>query len=104
VIAVPLAGVELTAGDGAAARTVGPVAVAVVSLASGAAGWGLLAFLRRRLRGGRRAWRVIACAVLALSLLGPIGMGASAAATAVLVAMHLAVGVTLILGLPASTP
>jgi hypothetical protein len=99
-LAVPLAGVDLTVGSGAAAQTVGPVAVVTVSLVTGAAAWALLAFLQARFRHGRRAWQIIAGVVLVLSLLGPAGMGASGAALAVLIAMHLAVGAVLILGLP----
>jgi hypothetical protein len=99
VIAVPIAGLDLTVGSGATARTVGPVSAVVVALLAGGLAWALLALLGRRLRHGRRAWRVTAWTLLALSLLGPVGMGATAGVVVTLVAMHLAVGTTLILGL-----
>jgi hypothetical protein len=98
-IAVPIAGLDLMVGSGATARTVGPVSVVVVALLAGGLAWALLALLGRRLRHGRRAWRVTAWTLLALSLLGPVGMGATAGVVVTLVAMHLAVGTTLILGL-----
>ena len=99
VVAVPIARLDLTVGSGATARTVGPVSVVVVALLAGGLAWALLALLDRRLRHGRRAWRVTAWTLLALSLLGPVGMGATAGVVVSLVAMHLAVGATLILGL-----
>lgn len=99
VVAVPIAGLDLTVGSGATARNVGPVSVVVVALLAGGLAWALLALLGRRLRHGRRAWRVTAWTLLALSLLGPVSMGATAGVVVTLVAMHLAVGTTLILGL-----
>jgi hypothetical protein len=99
VIAVPIAGLDLTVGSGATARTVGPVPVVVVALVAGVLAWALLALLGKRSRHGRRAWRVTAWTLLTLSLLGPVTMGATAGVVVSLVAMHLAVGTTLILGL-----
>jgi hypothetical protein len=100
VLSVPVAGVDLSVGSGPSRQTVGPAAVAVASLLAGGAAWALLAFLERRFRAGRRAWRITAWVVLALSLLlGPIGAGAAGAVIATLVAMHVVVGVTLIVGL-----
>ncbi|MDO3703101.1 DUF6069 family protein [Micromonospora sp. C28SCA-DRY-2] len=95
----PLAGLDLTVGQSAATRTVGPASIVVAALVVGAAGWALLAFLERRLRRGRRAWRITAWTVLALSLLGPLSSGATGGVLAGLIAMHVAVGTTLILGL-----
>jgi hypothetical protein len=99
VLSVPVAGVDLTVGSGSSRQTVGPAAVAVVSLLAGVAAWALLALLERRFRAGCRAWRITAWTVLALSLLGPLGAGATGAVLAILVAMHVVVGVTLIVGL-----
>jgi hypothetical protein len=99
VLSVPVAGVDLTVGSGPAQQTVGPAQVAIVSALAGGTAWALLAFLEGRFRAGRRAWRITAWAVLAVSLLGPIGMGATDAVLATLVAMHVVVGMTLILGL-----
>jgi hypothetical protein len=98
-LAVPAAGLDLTAGSGPAAATVGPGSVVGVTLLAGGAGWALLAFLDRRLRHGRRVWRIAASAVLALSLLGPLSVGASGGVLLTLMAMHLAAGTTIILGL-----
>jgi hypothetical protein len=102
-VSVPLAGVDLTVGSGAAAQSVGPASVVVVPILAGGAAWALLAFLDGRLRNGRRVWRFTAWTVLAVSLLGPAGTGASRGALGTLITMHLVVGVTLIVGLaPAS--
>jgi hypothetical protein len=99
VVSVPIAGLDLTVGSGSSALTVHAGSVAAVALLMGAAAWALLAFLERLGRGGVRAWRITAWAVLALSLLGPVSMGASVAVLASLLAMHVAVGLTVILGL-----
>ncbi|MEH1127906.1 DUF6069 family protein [Micromonospora sp. CPCC 206061] len=99
VLSVPVAGVELVVGSGPSRQSVGPGAVAVVSLLAGGAAWALLAFLAARFRGGRRAWRITAWAVLTLSLLGPVGTGATGGVLATLLAMHMVVGMTLIVGL-----
>ena len=104
VVSVPIAGVDLTVGSGPRAQTVGPASVALVPLLAGGAGWALLAFLRARVRGGVRAWRITAWVVLALSLLGPASLGASGAVLVSLVAMHVTVGMTLIVGLPPASP
>ncbi len=102
-VSVPIAGVALTLGSGPKAQTVGPASVALVPLLAGGAGWALLAFLRARVRGGVRAWRITAWVVLALSLLGPVSAGASGAVLVSLVTMHVTVGITIIVGLaPAS--
>ena len=99
VVSVPVAGLDLTVGSGSEARTVGPVSVVVVPLLVGGLAWALLALLGRRLRNGRRVWRVTAWTALALSLVGPVTMGATGSVVASLVAMHIAVGATLIFGL-----
>ncbi|MFK3979025.1 DUF6069 family protein [Micromonospora sp. NPDC050397] len=98
-VAVPVAGLDLTVGAGADARSIGPAAVALVPILAGGAGWALLAWLERRRPDGRRVWRFTAWAVLALSLVGPATAGAAAGVVATLVAMHLVVAVTLVVGL-----
>ncbi|MEV4760572.1 DUF6069 family protein [Micromonospora sp. NPDC049559] len=103
VVGVPLAGVELTVGSGASAQSVGPASVLVTPLLVGGVGWALLAFLESRSARGRRIWRIIAWTVLAVSLLGPVGMGAGGGVLVTLLAMHLVVGVTLIFGLAPAT-
>ncbi|WP_432789530.1 DUF6069 family protein [Brevibacterium sp. K11IcPPYGO002] len=94
VFAVPVAGVTLTAGG----LTVSLTAVALVSLGSGCAA-SLSYLIMRGFRGGAVMWTVIACAVLVLSLAGPLLSGARDSALVTLELMHLAVGVTMIVGL-----
>ena len=88
----------LTVGSGPSAQTVGPLSVALTAALAGGVGWALLALLGGQLRDGRRTWRIIAGLVLAVSLLGPVSMGAAGAVLVSLIAMHLAVGGTLIPG------
>lgn len=102
-LSVHLAGVDLTVGTGPPARTVGPLSVVVAALVAGGAGWALLAFMQRRSAHGRRTWRIVATVVLVLSLLGPWVSGATGAVLVTLIAMHVVVGVTAILGLAAPT-
>jgi len=98
-ICVPALGIELVAGSGASTQRVGPAAVAVVPLIAGALAWTLLAALEKVRTIGRRIWLVIGCVVLALSLAGPITMATSVGALITLLAMHLIVGTTLLVGL-----
>lgn len=98
-ICVPALGIELVAGSGASTQRVGPAAVAVVPLIAGALAWTLLAALEKVRTIGRRIWLVIGCVVLALSLVGPITMATSVGALITLLAMHLIVGTTLLVGL-----
>jgi hypothetical protein len=101
-ISSPILGIDLVAGSGASAQTVGPAATIAVPVIAGALAWGLLALLERRGRAGRIAWQIIGWAVLAVSLLGPITTAASLTAMIPLVIMHLSVGICLIVGLPAA--
>ncbi|MCZ7437406.1 DUF6069 family protein [Micromonospora sp. WMMC241] len=98
-VAVPLAGVELTARNGGVEQRVSPVAVAVSTLLAGLAGWALLALLERLTGRARTVWTVVAVLVLLLSLLGPVGGGVGRAATLTLVALHLLAGAVLVPGL-----
>jgi hypothetical protein len=95
-----LAGVDLAARTGDTVQSVEWPAVALISLVAGFAGWALLAVLGRT-RQPRRIWTIIAGAVLLLSLLGPLG-AVDTASTLGLAALHLAVGVPLILLLRAT--
>ncbi|MEV4694208.1 DUF6069 family protein [Micromonospora echinospora] len=99
VIAVPLAGVELTARTGSDVQRVTPVAVAVSTLLAGLAGWALLALLERLTARARTVWTAVAALVLLVSLLGPLGGGVGRAAMLTLVAFHLVAGTVLITGL-----
>jgi 4-amino-4-deoxy-L-arabinose transferase-like glycosyltransferase len=92
-------GPHLTVRTGNTATSVGPAAVIATSLAAGLAGWLLLAILERYSARPRRAWTVIASAVLVLSLLGPILYSVTAPTAGALIAMHAVVGVILITGL-----
>jgi uncharacterized protein DUF6069 len=98
--ASPLAGVTLAArsGPGGAAQQVGLPSVVLASLLSGLAGWVLLAALERFARRPRVVWTSSALAVLAVSLGGPLS-ATSAAATATLCCLHVAVGAVLFAGL-----
>ncbi|QEO13828.1 hypothetical protein FLP10_04870 [Agromyces intestinalis] len=99
-IAVPVAGVALTVGTGAAAQTVTPASVAFAVLVPGFAAWGVLALLERFARHARRVFAIIGWSLLALSLLGPVLTGAGGAVLAVLLVMHVVTGATLMIGLP----
>jgi len=92
-LAVPVAGVDLVAGT--PPQTVGAASVVVVTVVVTLAAWGVRTLLRRR---RPLAWWLTCGAVLVVSLLGPLG-GTSPAAVATLVALHLAVGATVAVGL-----
>lgn len=71
-----------------------------VPLLAGLAAWGLLALLERRGAKGLRVWRISGWVFLAVSLLGPLGLGADGGTLALLLLMHVSVGAVLLLGLP----
>lgn len=98
VIAHPVAGVDLIVGAGSSARTIGPVPVALTSIVAGLVAAGLAGLLPRVTSRPQRAWFVITVGVLILSLTGPLG-AATVGAGLALAAMHLVVGVTLIVGI-----
>jgi hypothetical protein len=91
-----VAGVDLAVGNGANRQAIGPVPVTVVSIATGLAGWALLAGLERFSKRPRRIWTITAVIVLLISLLGTLG-GIDASSKLGLAALHLVVGGTLIL-------
>lgn len=95
-IAHPLAGADLIIKSGAGPTTVTPIAVVLVTVLAGLAAWGLLALLERFTQRAATIWSWIAGAVLAISLLGPIGSAVGTGATVALLAMHLAAGAVLI--------
>jgi Family of unknown function (DUF6069) len=97
LLARGVVGVDLDVHLGAGPPTqVGPVAVAATTMVAGLAAWALLAALERRVRRPRLLWTSIALAVLAVSLVGPLGAAATASAMAVLAGMHLVAGLVLI--------
>jgi 4-amino-4-deoxy-L-arabinose transferase-like glycosyltransferase len=85
-------------------QQVSPGSVALASLLAGLAACGLLAALERTAPRPRATWIVIACAVVALSLAGPISLGQTNDAIAVLTSMHLAAAGVLIPTLARLTP
>jgi hypothetical protein len=87
--------VELTAGKGTDASTVGAGDVLVTALLAGLAAWGVHTLLVRR--GAARWWPLVASTALAISVIGPSWL-ADGLAAVVLIAMHLAVGAVLIAG------
>jgi uncharacterized protein DUF6069 len=91
--------VDLTVAMGPTLQPVTAVAVVLTALLAGIAGT-VTARLLTRLAGRRAriAWTVVAGLVLVLSLLGPLG-ATSPAAVVSLVALHLVVGVMLLVGL-----
>jgi hypothetical protein len=92
-------GPHLTVRTGEGVVQVGPAAVIATSLAAGLAGWLLLAILERYSARPRRTWLVVAIAVLAMSLLGPIQYAVTVPTAGALIAMHAVVGTILITGL-----
>lgn len=96
LVATAVAGADLVVpGTG----RVTALAVLVVALLVGLAGWGLLALLERFTARARTVWRIVAAVVLLVSFAGPAGADGGAA-IAWLLALHLVTGVSLILGLP----
>ncbi len=97
----PVGGVALTVHSGQSTSRVGPVALLVVSVLAGLAGWAVLAWCERRARRPRRVWRVVAALAFAVSLLGPLG-GTGTGARLGLLSLHATVAAVLIAGLPAA--
>ena len=99
-IVATLAGAELTVSFAdQPIQKVTLVNVVVAALVGSLAGWGLLALLRRFTTNARAIWTVIAIVFLLFSLGSPLLATASAGTKVSLVAMHLAVGTVVILGL-----
>lgn len=96
--ASPLAGVDLVVDQAGSPTTVGPVPVIISSLVIGFAAWGLLAVLERFTARAGLIWTIIASAVLAFSLFGPLA-AVTTAAMLVLMGMHVVTGGVLIAGL-----
>src|SRR5262245_1442006 len=88
------AGIDFAVRQGSSIIHVGPVAVALATVLAGLAAWALLALLKNR-----GVWIAIALAVLVISLVGPLGAQNPGAGVG-LAAMHMTVGIIVILGLP----
>ncbi len=96
----PWAGTDLAVRQGNSVQHIGPVAVFLTALLSGLAAWGLLALLERTTRRPARIYRIVATVILLISLAGPLGSGIGIGSKLGLLAMHLTVGLALIIGLP----
>ncbi|HEY2794901.1 MAG TPA: DUF6069 family protein [Micromonosporaceae bacterium] len=90
-------GSNLAVRSGSSVQHIGAISVVAAVVIAGLAAWGLLAVLRRRVRNPRRTWTIIAVAVLAVSLLGPLGAVTLSAGLG-LVSLHLVAGIALIVG------
>lgn len=86
---------DQTVRSGSSVQTIGVSSVLVASVLAGLAAWASAA-LFDRLGRSRREWRVMACAVQALSLLGPLSLAIGVGSTLCLIALHLTVGSILI--------
>lgn len=96
--ATPIADIDLTVDQAGTPLTVGPVLIVLACLIVGSAAWGLLAILERSTARASLIWSIIAAAVLAFSLTGPLA-AATTAAMLVLMGMHVVTGGILITGL-----
>jgi hypothetical protein len=99
VIAVPLAGTDLTVRVNGETQSIEPGSVVTSTLIAALVGWALLAVLERVVRRPRRTWTINAIVAFAISLAGPLTSGADATTTITLIGMHLAVAAVLIPGL-----
>jgi hypothetical protein len=101
VVAHAVLDIDLVVGKGSSAHPVTATSVAVVGVLVSLAAVGLRVLLRRvllrRAAAGRRTWTVVASVVLVLSLLGPAGAATWPAALALL-ALHVVVGASLLVG------
>lgn len=96
-IASQVAGLDVRLSAGALPEHVTAVTVAVVTLLAGLAGWAVLALLERVVpRRARRTWTVLAVAVMAVSLIGPLDAGTTTATKIALMCMHVAAAGVLI--------
>lgn len=103
-IASQVAGLDVRLSAGALPEHVTAVTVAVVTVLAGLAGWAVLALLEQvvPLRA-RRTWTVLAAAVMAVSLTGPLDAGTTTATKIALMCMHLAAAGVLIPALARSS-
>lgn len=104
VVAVPLAGIDLTFTDiNDTKKEIGPAAVIIFSVGPALLGWLLIAVLERLVpRLATRIWTIVAVVVLVLSLVPLLELGAGAAV--MLAVMHIAVGAVIIVAMRATAP
>ncbi len=98
LIADPIAGVDLEVKTGGQSREVALGSVLYVTAMAGSLAWISLALFERWTSHASTRWTVFAVIVLFISLLGPLG-GVTTGAIITMLAMHLAAGAILILGL-----
>lgn len=97
MIEVPLMGIDLSIRFGSGhPQTIGVGQVIGVSLAASLLGWLLLAVLDKRTPRARATWTSAALVALVASLALPLSAATTAAATAGLIVMHLAVAAIVI--------
>ncbi|MEP7089162.1 MAG: DUF6069 family protein [Nocardioidaceae bacterium] len=89
------ASVDLAVRSASGAQEVNVVSVVVTALVAALAGGGLLRVLERRSRRGLTIWSWVAAAVLAVSLVGPLG-AVSLSAGVCLALLHVVVGAVVI--------
>lgn len=92
-------GVEVEAQTGAEVQAVSVVAMAVVALAAGFAGWGVRVLIARLVRGGGELVWFVLCGVVLLASMVPAIGGTTPGAVAILVSSHAVVGGVVALGL-----
>lgn len=91
-------GVDLTVRSAGDVHGVGAGSAAVTAVVVSGAAVALLRLFEARLQRALRTWTVVACGVLALSMLGPLG-ATTATAGLGLASLHLLVGAVVVLGL-----
>jgi Family of unknown function (DUF6069) len=97
IVEVPLLGIHLTFRFGAGhIQTIAAAQVIGVTAAASLLGWLLLALIERRTPHARLLWTTIAVATVAASLGLPLAAATTTSAVAGLIAMHVAVGATVI--------
>ena len=106
-VTVPLLDVELMvrmSPGSSSVQAVGFASVLTVSLLASLLGWGLLAVLERHNPRAGTIWTITACAVLLLSLGGPLTSAVTTGAKVALALLHLSVAAVLIPLLRRSSP
>lgn len=89
---------EIAVRTGAGVRTIGLLSVAATAAVVAAVGAAVLRVMVARVRNGLRRWTVLACGVLLVSVLGPLG-ATNLADGMTLLSLHSVVGAVVILGL-----
>lgn len=91
--------IDLAVRQGGRVQHVDSLAVTLTSLVAGLLGWLTLTVLERRTERPRLVWRLLAGGVLLVSLTGPAS-AVSVSAGLALLALHVVVGVGLLVWLP----